>query len=228
MRPDEAHGLALPREHSFSFISTRALAPNVDFATTVGGEQCAEDSWPLQVRGMIYDRRVWTLNSDIVGFDTSHLPALEFDVLAASSAMNGETISDLPVVRTDTSTAEIASHLEDYSRRIDRIWDFFGGASIANLVPLAIWMIQHRGTVGADDLPGLPTICAAYVYGERELSLCLLDELEMDWQRRLQTEPDELAEEGNTLASQLLQLAGQSALADLARLRIVIDRSRFH
>ena len=51
---------------------------------------------------------------------------LDFDVLAASSLMNGQAVPYSPLISIRASNAEVASNLADYSLRMDRIWAFFG------------------------------------------------------------------------------------------------------
>jgi hypothetical protein len=124
----------------------------------------------------------------------SGLAFLDFDVLAASSLMDGKSAPPPPLVSIEASDAEIASHLADYCLRMDRIWTPFGGASVDNLPALAIWMIRNRNADGAGDAD-LSMACAAYVYGETELGLELLTEYERELKRRMQMKPSEYVEE---------------------------------
>src|SRR5260221_6512842 len=165
MRPATSHRVVWAGRRDFSFESTRALARNVDFVERVDALQIGNDSWFLGVRGEIYDGRVSSFQAHIVGFDISKSAVLDFDGLAASSVLDGATIPDSPRLNIEASDAEIACQLEDYCRRIDRIWSFFGGADIETLAKLATWMIQKRRTVEAPAVE-LSMICAAYIYGE--------------------------------------------------------------
>src|SRR5262245_47583624 len=104
---------------------------------------------------------------------------LDFDLLAASSLLDGKPVPHSPTIGIEASNVEVASHLADYCLMIDRIWAAFGGASVDNLRKLAIWMVQNReavGTLGAS----VSMVCLAYVYGEKELSLALLAEIETE------------------------------------------------
>jgi len=182
--PNERQRGAYAGRKDFSFESIRTLAANTDFAERVDAWQMGDDSWSLRVRGEIYDLRVSTMKSQLVGYDVTGLYMLDFDVLAASSLMDGQAVPYSPLIGIQASNAEVASHLADYCLRMDRVWAFFGGASIDNLPALAIWMMQNRRAVGAGDAD-VSMVCVAYVYGETELSLDLLEEYERGWKRRM-------------------------------------------
>jgi len=169
-----------------------------------------------------------TMESDVVGYDVSGVYVLDFDVLAASSLMDGQSALDPPLVSIEASDAEVASHLADYCLRTDRIWAFFGGASIDNFPRLAIWMIQNRHAVGAFDA-SVSMVCAAYVYGETELSLDLLTEYEMKWKRNMRMAPGidlfDLEIPGFVQlgpSRQKIEEMGTRALAHATRLRSMI------
>jgi hypothetical protein len=231
MRPNERQRGAYAGRKDFSFESIRALAANIDFAERVNAWQMGDDSWSIRVRGEIYDIRVSTVNSQLVGRDVTGLYMLDFDVLAASSLMDGQAVPYSPLIGIQASNAEVASHLADYCLRMDRIWAFFGGASIDNLPTLAIWMIQNRQAVGASDA-SVSMVCAAFVYGEKALSLDLLAEYERGWKRRMQfgiSEEDIFPELliGTVVlepSRESLQEIGTEALAEAARLRDIIER----
>jgi hypothetical protein len=199
----------------------------MDFSEWVDAWQSGDDSWSFRVRVAFSDKRVMAMESHVVGYDVSGVHVLDFDVLAASSLMDDQTAPDPPLVSIDASDAEVASHLADYCLRTDRIWAFFGGASIDNLPKLAIWMIQNRHAVGAFDA-SVAMICAAYVYGETELSLNLLTEYEMKWKSHMQTEhrgrfDQEIPDGAQLLFSrQQAETIGARALAHAARLRSMI------
>ena len=171
------------------------------------------------------------MKSHIVGRDVTGLYVLDFDVLAASSLMDGHTVPNSPLIGIEASNAEVASRLADYCLRMDRIWAFFGGASIDNLPTLAIWMLRNRQAVGASDA-SVSMVCTAYVYGETELSLELLAEYENGWKRRMRfgiSEEDIFPEllTGTVVlepSRESLQEIGTEALAEAARLRDIIER----
>ena len=231
MRPNERQRSGHESREDFFFRSIRTLASGVDFAERVHAWQRDDDSWSLRVRGEIYDRRVSSMKSDVVGRDVTGLYILDFDVLAASSLMDGQAVPSSPHIGIQASNAEVASHLADYCLRMDRIWAFFGGASIDNLPTLAIWMIQSRQAVGASDA-SVSMVCAAFVYGEKALSLDLLAEYEKGWKRRMQfgiSEEDIFQELliGTVVlepSRESLQEIGTEALAEAARLRDIIER----
>jgi hypothetical protein len=231
MRPNERQRSGYEGRKGFSFESIRALAANIDFAERVNAWQMGDVSWSLRVRGEIYDIRVSTMESQLVGRDVTGLYMLDFDVLAASSLMDGQAVPNSPLIGIQASNAEVASHLADYCLRMDRIWAFFGGASIDNLPTLAIWMIQNRQAVGASDA-SVSMVCAASVYGEKALSLDLLLEYEKGWKRRMQfgiSEEDIFPELliGTVVlepSRESLQEIGTQALAEAARLRDIIER----
>ena len=180
--------------------------------------------------GAIDDARVSSLRSHVEGSDKTGLSALHFDVLAASCLVDNQTVPPAPQLSIQASNDEVASYMKEYSCRIDRIWSSFGGCGAERLPALAIWMIQNREAVGAFD--GLPMVCTAYVYGETELSLSLLAEWERHWQERMRSEGDQVIEEFGRLwftpSRQSLLETGAAVLADIARLRGIIDRSELH
>ncbi len=231
MRPNELQRGARVTRTDFTFRSIRVLAPNIDLTEWIDAWQIGDDSWSIRVRGAIDDRRVSSMKSDVVGRDVTGLHVLDFDVLAASSLMNGQAVQNSPLIGIEASNAEVASHLADYCLRMDRIWAFFGGASIDNLPPLANWMMQNRKAVGAGDAD-VSMVCAAYVYGKTELSLELLAEYERGWKRRMRFgigEEDIFPELliGTVVlepSRESLQEIGTEALAEAARLRDIIER----
>jgi hypothetical protein len=136
----------------------------------------------------LHDERVGTLESIAVGRDVKDLAMFDFDVLAASSVMDGEERPELPLMDSKRSVEGFASLVEDYSRRIDRIWKFVGGLSIQGLERLAIWALRNRKQAGAFR-HGLGPACAAFVYEERELAETLLAEFRFGWEERVRLEP---------------------------------------
>ena len=190
----------------------------------------SDGTWSFRMRGAIDDARVSSLRSRVEGSDKTGLSALDFDVLAASCLVDNETVPPAPQLSIRASNDEVAGHLKEYCRKIDRIWSFFGGCGAERLPALAIWMIRNREAVGAFD--GLPMVCAAYVYGETELSLQLLAEWERHWQERMRSEGDQVVEEFDMLwftpSRQSLLEVGTAVLANIARLRGIIDRSELH
>ena len=113
---------------------------------------------------------------------------LDFDVLAASSVMDGQDSPDQPVFDSDVQAEEFARIVEGYSRRMDRIWDFVGGVSVQGLENLAIWAMRNRDRAYTMSTT-MGDICAAFAYGERQLAHELIAELRSQWERRVQEEP---------------------------------------
>ncbi len=228
LRPNESQRFLGFSRNDFSFGSIRTLATNIDFSEWVNAWAGGDDSWSFRVRGAVSDGRVMNMESHVVGYEVSGVYVLDFDVLAASCLMDGQSVPDPPRVSIDASDAEVASHLADYCLRTDRIWAFFGGANVDHLPALVIWMIQNRRAVGASNAC-VSMVCAAYVYGETQLSLDLLAEYEMEWKRHMQLAPGEpiVPELVGILqfgpSRELVQEMGTEALAEAARLRNMIE-----
>jgi hypothetical protein len=231
MRPNESQGSGRVTRTDFSFNSTRTLGANMNFSEWISGWQMDDDSWSLRVRGRLYDTRVSTMRSHAVGRDMSGFGFLDFDVLAASSLMDGQSAPPSPLVSIEASEAEVARHLADFCLRADRIWAPFGGISADTLPTLALWMIRNRNANGAGDAD-LSMVCAAHVYGETELGLDLLTEYETELKRRMQMERSEYIEEFGLdipgyvylvpSREQIAEIATAN-LADAAKLRRMIE-----
>lgn len=236
LRPNELLRDGWVNKSDFFFKSTRRLGSGVDFIQAISAWQLGEESWSIRVRGRILDKRVSTMRSQLVGYDVTGLYSLDFDLLAASSLMDGKPVPHSPCIGIEASNAEVASHLADYCLMMDRIWAFFGGASVENLRTLAVWMIQNRGAVGESDA-SVPMVCLAYVYGETELSLSLLAEIETELITRMRADPSDLFDEverelGRDVPDsvrlvpsreQVAEIATQ-ALAEAGRLRKMIEQ----
>jgi hypothetical protein len=172
----------------FSFLSRRTLGEGVKVDWSVRAWKVDDVSCSLQVRMGLYDERVAALRSIAMGFDMSRVGFLDFDVPATSSVMDGQEMPDPPVFDSEVQAEEFAPIVEGYSRRIDRIWDFVGGASVQGLESLAIWAMRNRDRAGTMSTT-MGDICAAFVYGERQLAHELIAELRSQWERRVQQEP---------------------------------------
>src|SRR5215510_1878995 len=92
LRPNELQRGGYANRGDFSFRSTRTLATDIDFAQWVSGWQMGDDSWSIRVRGAIFDKRVSNMKSRLAGYDVTDLYVLDFDVLAASSLMDGKPV----------------------------------------------------------------------------------------------------------------------------------------
>jgi hypothetical protein len=171
----------------FSFLSERTLGDGVKVDWSVRAWKVDDVGCSLQVRMGLYDGRVSALRSIAVGFNMRS-GFLDFDVLATSSVMDGQEMPDPPVFDSEVQAEEFAPIVEGYSRRIDRIWDFVGGVSVQGLESLAIWAIRNRDRAGTMSNT-MGDICAAFVYGERQLAYELIAALRSRWERRVQQEP---------------------------------------
>jgi hypothetical protein len=153
-QPESTLSVGRIRTDAFTFTSKQPLGAGVQVGCDVTGFTVGDASCSLAVRMALYDERVGTLRSTAVGADETALAFLSFDVLAASSMMNGEEMPDYPVMHSKGSAAEFAPLVDDYSRRMDRIWKFMGGWSVPGLERLAIWAIRNREQ-GGDNVDGL-------------------------------------------------------------------------
>ena len=138
----------------------------------------------------LYDERVNALRSIAMGSDTS-TGFLDFDVLAASSMMTGQEMPDYPFFDAKAPAEQFARVVDDYSKRIDRIWNFVGGLSVPGVEKLAIWALRNTdaGTIWFIVYGG---ICAAFTYGERELANELIAEFMCQWEERVRQEPHDV------------------------------------
>ena len=112
-------------------------------------------------------------------------------MVTASCLMEGKKIPDPPCVGSNASVAEFAPVVEDFSRRVDRIWNFVGGCNAAGFEKLAVWAPNNRARV-CPFRPGFGLICAAFVYGEPELAHELAAEYKAIWEEHLRSDPREL------------------------------------
>lgn len=172
-----------------SFGSTRTLGAGVEASWWVTAWKVDDESCSLQVRMALYDERVNGLRSIARGDDSS-TGFLDFDVLAASSLMDGHEMPDYPLFDSDGPVEQFARVIGDYSRRIDRIWTFVGGPGVPGVERLAIWALRNgdAGTIWQTLYGG---ICAAFAYGERELAHKLIAEYLSQWDERVRLEPRE-------------------------------------
>jgi hypothetical protein len=134
------------------------------------------------------DERVNALRSIALGFSIS-VRFLDFNVLAASSVMDGQEMPDYPHFDSNASVEEFAAVVGDYSRRIDHIWNFVGGFTRAGFEKLAIWALRNAEEAGTIHHTLYGGICAAFAYGERELANKLIAELISEWEERKRLEP---------------------------------------
>ena len=189
LRPDEKLGGKWASRGDFWFESKKSLSPQVSFGSHVSGWQVDNQTWSLRTRGVVYDSRVSDINSFAVGRDTTDLYVLDFDVLAAFGLIHRECSPVPPVLELDAPDSDVENGLERYCRMVDAIWAYLGGYDLCNLPQLAIWIIHNRKEVGAP-LGDVPMICAAFIYGDVDLSRGLLADYELHWEARLRLEPN--------------------------------------
>jgi hypothetical protein len=172
----------------FSFWSTRTLSAGVEASWSVKVWKVDEISCLLQVRMDLSDERVNALRSIALGFAVS-VGFLGFDVLAASSVMDGQEMPDYPHFDSTASVEEFAVVVGDYSRRIDHIWNFVGGFTRPGFEKLTIWALRNADDAGTMRHSLYGGICAAFAYGESELANKLTAELISQWEERMRLEP---------------------------------------
>jgi hypothetical protein len=172
---------------SLSFSSKRALGAGVEISWWITAWKADDESCSMQVRMQLYDERVNALRSVALGSDVS-TGFLDFDVLAASSLMDGQVMPDYPLFDSKAPVEQFARVVEDYGKRIDHIWNFVGGLSVPGLEKLAIWTLRNTdaGTLWFIVYGG---ICAAFTYGEKELAHELIAEFTSQWEERVRQEP---------------------------------------
>ena len=167
-----------------SFRSKRALAPGMKFTAWVQALKFEKD-WLLKVRLALFDARATTVESFVHGSDRTGMELFDFDVLAAANFMDGKNIPWAPpTFALDADDDEIARHLTTYSRDIDRLWQFAGGYNVEGFRELAKWLLRNRNDVGFVSTDGIGPICTALEYGERDLAMRFLRELEDAWAER--------------------------------------------
>lgn len=171
----------------FLFGSERTLGAGVEVNWSVRAWNVDEATCSVRIRMGLSDERVDALRYIGLGFDPS-VNFLSFDVLAASSVMDGLEMPEYPLFDSNPQVEEFAHVIGDYSRRIDRIWDFVGGLSTPGFESLAIWALRNADDAGtADTMYG--GICGAFAYGERELAYELIEKLISQWEERILQEP---------------------------------------
>jgi hypothetical protein len=185
---------------SLSFESVHTLGAGVAAGWSVRAWKGDDETCSLQVRMKLYDERVNALRSIALGLDTSgdsYAPAvfsltdgkadfLDFDVWTVSSMTDGQETHGRPLLESNVQSEQVAHVVGEYSRRIERIWNFVGGPSVQGLERLAIWVLRNSD-VGSIWHTLLGGICGAFTYGEKELGHELITQLMSEWEefRRL-------------------------------------------
>jgi hypothetical protein len=188
IRPDSILSSGRIRENTLTFREEQPVAAGVKatYFVTAYAEDHAACS--LTVSMYLYDEQVNALRAIAEGSDQSGLPCVTFDVLTASSAMDGKDGLEPPLIDLEPSAADFAALVDDLSKRVDRIWQFVGGCNAQGVEKLAIWALRNRERAGTF-LGGLGEISAAFVYGDPELGHELLEHFRSDWEERLRSDP---------------------------------------
>ncbi|MBV8411765.1 MAG: hypothetical protein JOY64_29335 [Alphaproteobacteria bacterium] len=180
-QPDSVLSAGRLTRGDFSFLSERLLGDEVKTNCYVRVWRLDDAHCAMTVHMGLYDRRVSSLESTAIRRDVMDLYMLSFDVMAASSLIDGQGLPDLPTMSEKYPVEEFARLVADYSQRIDRIWRSVGGCTVDGLGKLAVWALRNRERVGTFR-HGLGPACAAFVYGENELAHALLDDLTSTWE----------------------------------------------
>ena len=100
--------------------------------------------------------------------------------------MDGQETPNDPILKSNVDVDQLAHVIGEYSRRIERIWNFAGGPSIQSLERLTVWVLRNSDVVGSWHTL-LGGICGAFAYGEKELAHELIAQLMSEWEdlRRL-------------------------------------------
>ena len=183
-----------------SFEAVHTLGSGVAASWAIRAFKVDDASCSPQVRMGLYDERVNALRSIAMGLDTSldfdaptvlsltegQADFLDFDVLTVSSMMDGQETPNDPILKSNVDVEQLAHVIGEYSRRIERIWNFAGGPSIQSLERLTVWVLRNSDVVGSGHTL-LGGICGAFAYGEKELAHELIAQLMSEWEdlRRL-------------------------------------------
>lgn len=157
---------------SLSFKSTRMLGAGVEASWWIEASKVDDNSCSLRVRMGLHDERVNALRTIAMGYDVS-IHFLEFDVLSVSAVMDGQETPNEPLIDSNSSVEELVRVVGDYSRRIDRIWNFVGGPGVQGLERLAIWVLRenNEGAVRHAVWHAMVgDVSAAFAYQEKELA----------------------------------------------------------
>jgi hypothetical protein len=186
-RPEEKIDTQRLSKLDFGISLSRTLVDGITVASDVDGWQFETAEWSIRVRIAILDQRVAKLRSEVVTtYDTSDLRTFHFDVLAAAAAIDGCELQPSPSIGLGFSDDEVRLVVREFSDKIDRIWRFGFGFTVAGLETLSIWAIRNRTAVGV--WQDISTLCTALAYGERELFRELLWEYEIGLEKRRRKE----------------------------------------
>ena len=180
--PDERASVVMADDLGMEFESRQTLATGIHFTTWVLGFPY-DDGWTLRFGGRLTDQRVEALEEELQGPNPLSPYVLEFDLslthkfLEGKTFVEGETEHSLPAIPIDASDSSVRAILETNGRRLDRIWASVGGCSIEGFQALALWAMRHYNFTRAGT-PTVAMVCAALVYGDRNLAAWLLREYE--------------------------------------------------
>ena len=211
-RPEEKIETQRFTKLDFGISFSRTLADGITVSSDVYGWQFETAEWSIRVRIEILDQRVAKLRSEVVTtYDASDLTTFHFDVLAAAAAIDGCELQPSPSIGLGFSDDEVRLVVKEFGDKIDRIWRFGFGFTVAGLETLSIWAIRNRTAVGV--WQDISTLCTALAYGERELFRELLWEYEIGLEKRRRKEVfnDETRAIHEALSSQVEKLRGMLA-----------------
>lgn len=216
-RPDEKVKHRRVTALDFGVTFFRGLVDNIEVLSHVSGWQIDNSEWSIRVRIAILDRRAAELRSEVMtGFDASNISTLDFDVLAVAAALDGCELEPSPSIDPGASDDRVCPVVKEFCDKIDQIWTFAGGFTIAGLETLSIWAIRNRAIVGVPLGPPalvFGVICTAAVYGERELAREFLWEYEMHLEKRRRVE----------VVNEPTRAIHEALRDDVARLRSLLD-----
>ena len=188
LRPLEKQRGSRAIKVGFDFDSRRTFAPGIKFEAFVQALQL-DDDWMIKIRAALFDRGPKALESVVYGHDRTDMYLFDFDVLAAANFLDGKKIPwSPPQFAFDAGDEEIVRHLTTYSRDIDRLWQFAGGYNVEAFRELSKWLMRNQKDVALMSTGGIGPICAALEYGERDLAVRFLRDLEDGWAERRRRE----------------------------------------
>jgi hypothetical protein len=180
-QPDSVVSDGYLTRSEINFLSTRTVGAGAKTVCYVRLIDFRHGRCALHVQMRLHDQRVAALEAALFADDTEDSPMLVLSVEGAYSVIAGEQLSGFTMVDSNCSPEDFAPAAENYSRKIDRIWQSVGGCSVAGLEALAIWALRNREQPGLFAM-GLAPACTALVYGEKALARTLLERELRSWQ----------------------------------------------
>jgi hypothetical protein len=116
--------------NEFDFLSTRTVGVGAKSVCYVRVVKFDDSRCAMIVQMRLQDKRVATLLSKVMAYDMMNSSVCVLDVMPASSVIKGEEPPGLTMINSNCSVQEFSRFVEDYSRRIDCIWQSVGGCSV--------------------------------------------------------------------------------------------------